>query len=372
MNVLVFADEYPPSGGGAGSIAAQIVDDFYSLSNYDVPLITADDCNTETKAQTNAKVKRYTLVWVFNYLLMIFKNIKLGSFNKIILNEPVAAYIASFFFPKTILKKSVYIVHGDDAEFFFQRKNFKFYLFAFPLVYSRLIRHIGKIVCISNNGRERFIHGLPRTLQDISDKKTFVKYAGINPLHFKDINEIEKNKGLEKIIHERKVLISVGRIIKGKGYLAMVDNFLLARETFPDLIWLVIGQGEFESELKKVVSHKKLSNSVIFVGKIARQQLSYYFSLSDIFWLLSPIESLPLVYIEAGLFGLPSIGVKQLGSGEIIKEGVNGYHLANNGDIVDIIHECLALKKDKNKIITYSSSFSTEEFAHYLVDYNEQ
>jgi len=41
-NVLIFSDEYPPAGGGAGVIAMKMAEDFHSLG-YSVTLLTGDD-----------------------------------------------------------------------------------------------------------------------------------------------------------------------------------------------------------------------------------------------------------------------------------------------------------------------------------------
>lgn len=66
--------------------------------------------------------------------------------------------------------------------------------------------------------------------------------------------------------------------------------------------------------LKEEVKREGLATSVIFLGRRNRDELSYYYSAADCFWLLSNYdECLPLVYLEAQACGIPAIGRKKGG-----------------------------------------------------------
>ena len=51
----------------------------------------------------------------------------------------------------------------------------------------------------------------------------------------------------------------------------------------PDSKLLLVGQGKYQKNLEKLVSKLNLQNSVIFIGRVAYQDLPKYFLLGDLF-----------------------------------------------------------------------------------------
>ena len=68
---------------------------------------------------------------------------------------------------------------------------------------------------------------------------------------------------------------------------------------------MLVGKGNNEEELKRIVSLGKLSDSVIFAGNVSHAYRLY--SAFDVFLLTSLREGLPFVLIEAQANGVPVI-----------------------------------------------------------------
>jgi glycosyltransferase involved in cell wall biosynthesis len=92
-----------------------------------------------------------------------------------------------------------------------------------------------------------------------------------------DLIEIEKNKWskekLEKFkilnrINDRKILISSGRLMKKAKYDLMILALNELIHYDPTILWLLIGTGEEDQNLRKMVYEKDLEKNVVFLGEI--------------------------------------------------------------------------------------------------------
>ena len=112
------------------------------------------------------------------------------------------------------------------------------------------------------------------------------------------------------ISEDQVVIGNVGRYIyiKNQEFLIKLMNQLNDKK----YVLLLIGQGEDEIKLKKMVSSYNLDNNVIFLSN--RSDVNELYSMMDIFAMPSLFEGLPLVSIEAqsnGLYCLFSNGISK-------------------------------------------------------------
>ncbi len=89
----------------------------------------------------------------------------------------------------------------------------------------------------------------------------------------------------------------------------------------------IIGEGNYENELRKMSKNLDLSNVVTFMGFCKRNVIQSYFWQSDVFILLSLAEAFGNVFAEAMASGLPIIGARQGGILDLVGE--------DNGILVD-------------------------------------
>jgi len=140
-------------------------------------------------------------------------------------------------------------------------------------------------------------------------------------------NTLSKNQiNLEKVeklksdleLENKKVLLTVARLVKSKGVEKIIKLIPKILEQIPNLVYLIIGDGEEKENLKKISNEK-----VIFTGNISHSELPNYYTLADCF-ILTPEnkqgidkESLGIVYLEALEFDLPVIAGNVGGAKEI-------------------------------------------------------
>jgi|GEM_PF-3763891 len=119
----------------------------------------------------------------------------------------------------------------------------------------------------------------------------------------------------------RFTLGMVGRIVKRKGF----DKFLKVLQSAPEAAGVIVGQGDYEPELRAAINLKQLNDRVHTLPFVAQRELPAIFAGLDALFLFSEKEGLPLAILEAQSVGVPYIGNRVGGIGEVIQSGVNGF-----------------------------------------------
>ncbi|GAB4320257.1 MAG: glycosyltransferase family 4 protein [Candidatus Sumerlaeia bacterium] len=121
--------------------------------------------------------------------------------------------------------------------------------------------------------------------------------------------------GLVGVISERKRPETALRALRMLHERGMKAHLVLAGKPRP-------GEQSYESRLQKLAAGWDLGRFVHFVG--FRQDISRLYPALDVNLLLSDEEGFGRVVIEAGLFGIPTIGTRVGGIPEIIRDGQTG------------------------------------------------
>ncbi|SET93671.1 glycosyltransferase family 4 protein [Paenibacillus sp. NFR01] len=122
-----------------------------------------------------------------------------------------------------------------------------------------------------------------------------------------------------------RYVITVGRLFehqKGHSFLVAAAEQL---RHIPNLKILIAGGGPDEQSLRTMIRDKGLEDRVILLGTIRdKEVLAGYYSISELFVLPSRYEGLPLVILEAGACGLPTVAFNVMGVRGLVQHGVNG------------------------------------------------
>jgi glycosyltransferase involved in cell wall biosynthesis len=120
---------------------------------------------------------------------------------------------------------------------------------------------------------------------------------------------------------DRKILISVGRLSRQKGYPFLLSALArLPAEQRP--LTLVLGDGPDLASLRALASRMGLASDVEFLGN--RTNTAEFLNASDIFVMSALWEGLPLALLEAMASGLPIVVTRVGGNLEAIEDGRSG------------------------------------------------
>lgn len=129
---------------------------------------------------------------------------------------------------------------------------------------------------------------------------------------------------------ERKVLLTVGRLVKRKGHDSVLRSLPIVLQKISHLVYFIVGQGPEETNLRSIVKELNLERNVFFAcDRLTDETIAAFYQLCDIFIMLprevnGDIEGFGIVYTEANSFGKPVIATDSGGVGEAVKDGRNG------------------------------------------------
>ncbi len=130
-------------------------------------------------------------------------------------------------------------------------------------------------------------------------------------------NRYKKMKNVKKtgIYKNKKIIISVGRLVERKGFQTVIDAVEKLIKKERNILYLIIGDGPQKNELHKIIKKKKMHNNVLILDSVSDKKLVELYNISDLFVLVpkeikkyGDIEGFGIVYHEAHNCGLPVIG----------------------------------------------------------------
>ncbi len=125
---------------------------------------------------------------------------------------------------------------------------------------------------------------------------------------------------------ESKIILSMGRFDRIKGYDLLVDVAQNVFAIHPDWQWHIYGAGDsaYIEEIQDKIRAYNLQKNLIIKGYTSNVKNIY--EKASIFVMTSYNEGLPMVLLEAKSYGLPIVAFDcPTGPGEIVENGKSGY-----------------------------------------------
>jgi glycosyltransferase involved in cell wall biosynthesis len=116
-------------------------------------------------------------------------------------------------------------------------------------------------------------------------------------------------------------LLYVGFLRREKGVQHIIRLLPQFIKKYPTLQLWILGNGDYEPDLRNLVNGLGVKEQVRFVGPVPNQQLRPYYSMADVHLLPSYTESFGTVLIEAMACGTSSIGSRVGGIPEVLSDG---------------------------------------------------
>lgn len=328
--ILIFTHEFPPRLGGAGGVALQLAD-YFTAKNYDVTVLTKKRKSTAKYPFKLIEIAILGKLWFVSYFIFL-KTHNIRQYDYIILNDAGAIYSAGLALSNTQLNKSIVYIHGMEK--YLEEKSFFLKVLRFKRVYLEVLEQSRKMISVSDYIKNRF---LQNDLAKFLDKTTTI-YNGVDTKQFYYAkNDIYGAFALSQNITK---LLTVGRFVKEKGFLKKLEIFeeLLLKDK--NYVWFIIGDGAFKNEFNEIIKTKKLDNKIFLLGAKSKDELKYYYSNSDLFWLLSTfgwVETFGLVYFEAMACKCIPIAWNDKGPKEVIKNNITGCLANSNEEVIKFI-----------------------------------
>jgi len=186
----------------------------------------------------------------------------------------------------------------------------------------------------------------------VDNNKILVINPGINPVKELSQKSLDKVESLLKVKSPR--LITVSRFDKRKNHEKIVMALRNLKQIYPDIVYICVGYGDEEENIKGLVKELDLSSQVMFFKDISDDLKDALVAKSNIFVMPSVIhktsvEGFGIAYIEAAQYGIPSLGGKDGGASDAINHDKTG--LICDGNNLDEVYSSLNSMIENNKFM---------------------
>jgi len=221
----------------------------------------------------------------------------------------------------------------------------------FTLAMRSISRHVDHLTYLGEYTRSAIAQSITKEAAT-----RMVKIApGIDTDHFSpvDASQLRSELGLT----EKKVIVSVGRLVHRKGQDVLIEAMPAIIKEVPEAHILMIGEGPYRSYLENRVKALGLQERVTFIGRLQYADLPRYICAGDLFVMPSrsrlaglEVEGLGIVYLEASACGLPVIAGISGGAPDAVLEGETGLVVdgRRKADVAAAVVELL-LDSDRSK-----------------------
>lgn len=226
-------------------------------------------------------------------------------------------------------KPLIVTIHGQDLQYTLclNKKAIDFL--------NQVFLNVDRIITVSNKLKNIAINAFP-----FCNNKVSVVNNGVPPeIIIKDVSQTGNSY---------KKILSVSHLTPTKGIDLNIKAISILIKKYPNLKYVVIGDGIEMAKLKRLTADLGLNDYVEFLGQLNHNETMKKIAESDIFSLPSWKEGFGVVYIEAMALGKPVIACVGEGITDVIEHGKNGF-LVKPKDVEDLV-----------KIIDYLLSNSEE------------
>lgn len=153
------------------------------------------------------------------------------------------------------------------------------------------------------------------------------------------------------------------RLVEQKRIPDVIHAAALFAQTGRPVQVIIAGDGPERGALTRLAGERGVSAH--FFGHLS--QMDDFYAAADVLTLPSENESFGMVYVEAGLHGVTSIGVNQGGVPDVIEDGVTGF-LVMPGDIGQIVDALLLLCDSPDKRRQMGEAARKRSQTHFSVE----
>lgn len=195
-----------------------------------------------------------------------------------------------------------------------------------PQIYGKVVKLLDRFL-----GQHNFYSYNVGNSQSVFD--AFDEYPLNYKKHLRIINNcvekpdfsisVENAKNLLNIPNERIVLTCVGRLHEQKNH----EVIIKAMEYVENAYLYLGGDGPLREDIEKLIEEKHLSDKVILLGNLEREQVRTLLRASSVFLIPSKYEGLSNSLIEALSYGLPILCSNIPSFVDFLKndKGIDGY-----------------------------------------------
>jgi glycosyltransferase involved in cell wall biosynthesis len=186
------------------------------------------------------------------------------------------------------------------------------------MLWKRLLHGADAVVPCSREIAEALIRIDPASAERIQ-----VIHNAVDPERL--LAEERLNPSLPEDLRGRRYVLSVASFEPRKGHDILLAAFGRIAAALPDIDLVLVGaRASLSPQLDEMIERFELHGRVFVYEDVAHVHIPAFLKNALVFALASRYEGLPLVLLEAGVFGLSVVATRVGGIPELVVDGENG------------------------------------------------
>lgn len=323
MKILILNYEYPPLGGGAGSISQSHARGLAALG-HEVVVVTGSDRGEyyEVRETDHLKIIRLSslrkhafrsgmrekLDWMFKAIKFV-QNPQCAHFDVCMAHFSLPGGAAALALKKKHGVPYGVVSHGQDVPWFYPKQMFFYHLLTTPFI-KRILNRADQLWVQSRIMRENAERFLGRNKNIIKVIPNGCEVTGIRDPKPAPDGPIR--------------LLFAGRLTEQKRPDKLIKTARLLAKKNIDFMLTIAGDGDLRKPLEKSVNRYNLADKVHFPGLVPREEMPGLYARHDILLAPSEAEGMSISVLEALFAGMYVVTTPVSGSEELITAKMNG------------------------------------------------
>ena len=333
--ILVLTELFLPTKGGTAVWAAEV---YKRLGGKEIHIVTADvpGAAAVDAVHPNAihRLNLKRVPWLrpeslAMYARFFFKSLALAltyRFDAIHAFRALPEGLVAWAVARLTFRPVVIYAHGEELTTWGRGNKYRAMRFA--------LSHADRVVANSEHTRDTLLK------MGIDVARITIIYPGVDVSVFRpglDVTGLRESLGIR---HDEKLVFSVGRLSRRKGFDQMIRAVAQLRSAGIPLRYVIAGIGEDADYLDKLIREHNVQDRVHRVGAVADQDLPRWMNACDVFAMPNreidgDNEGFGMVFIEAAACGKPVLAGDAGGTGAAVLDGVTGLRV--EGAVVESV-----------------------------------
>ena len=328
--LLVLTELFLPTKGGTAVWAAEV---YKRLGGKDIHIVTADvpDAASVDAMHPNTihRLSLKRVPWLrpeslAMYARFFFKSLGLAltrNFDAVHAFRALPEGLVAWAVARLSFRPVVIYAHGEELTTWGRGGKYKAMCFA--------LRHADQVVANSEHTRDTLLK------MGIDPTRITIIYPGVDVSVFRpglDVTGLCEQLGIRA---DDKLVFSVGRLSRRKGFDQMIRAVALLRNENVPLHYVIAGIGEDAEYLDGLIDEHHLQGKVHRIGAVSEADLPRWLNVCDVFAMPNreingDNEGFGMVFIEAAACGKPSLAGMAGGTGSAVLHNQTGLRVDGN------------------------------------------
>jgi phosphatidyl-myo-inositol dimannoside synthase len=324
MRLLMLNNEFPPLGGGTGTVNRVMLEHFTRVPGLDIDLVTSALGKGYEEESFSNRIKlhkvpvrnknihhssnRELIEYVVRGLIRALKLHREKHYDLCFAWSAVPAGAIALALHRMVGLRYILRVCGPDIPGFERRYQ------RIHLILSPLIRRIWR-------GAERVVAKSKREIEMIHDVEPHVSCMivpnGVDAVAFRPQRGESEGGPLR--------ILCVGRLIERKGQHHLIEAVKKLTDEGIDVTVDLVGTGDALSDNKAQAARLGLADRIRFLGYVPRENIAAHYAAAHVFVLPSYNEGMSVALLEAMASGLAVVVTPTAATPELVEAGVNGF-----------------------------------------------